>query len=188
MPQSFRVRKVPELGQWIPDHPGLDKLTYFVDDGKTSRALIRQALFSNIDGLRPGEYVLDESIDDGRKEVFERIDERTYELIEKGFEHQGIVFSCSERAQIRYNGMLSLSAGLTYPLEINSLDDKQRLTLASAEETVAFCVAAATYVRDQVDSGTTLKQQACEATTQEELDAIVDTRGVELPVEPEPQS
>lgn len=186
MTKIFQIRKVSDTS-WVPDHPELeDKFKFMSDDPAFSTlSAIRAELFRVVDRLIPNTYTLGEPLQFERQEFFQRIDKRTFNLIESGFTYQDLVFSCSERAQIRYNGMLTLAEGLTYPLEINTLDDLGKLVLANAEETVAFCIAAANYVREQVDRGTILKEQVRSAQTQEEIDAIVDDR--ETPEEqPEP--
>lgn len=209
MPKSFRIKNLVDLGRWVPEDPELRDLTYFVDDGQTPRGAIRQMLFDNIESLRPGEYVLDQTIEDARQEVFARIDERSAQLIARGFEHEGIVFSTSGYAQDRYNAMLTISLaqissgnhtmGISYPLKLNSLDDTDSLTVNNPVELFSFCSTALNYIRAQVDSGWDLKEAVRQATTQEELDAFVDNRGLEqLPPpsdgaetpepEPEPES
>lgn len=165
-------------GLWHPIHPDLwHDISFLVPpESHMTEEQIREAVFELVEAKFPGKYTLGLDLDEVRQDFFELVDRRTFELVEQGFVHQGIRFSCSERAQIRYNGMIQLASGMTYPLEINSLDDTKRLVLESPEETIAFCVAAANHVRNLIDSGTVLKKQACAATTKEEIDAVVDDR------------
>lgn len=177
MTLPFRIKRTPE-GTWVPAHPEIENPPYFTETegSPTPFAAIRESLWGAVDAGHPGEYELDDNLDNHKQYVFSVIDEGTDKLIDKGMTFSGSVFSLSIYAQARYVSMLTAKQYLGYPLEINSLDDNTSVSLTNETEVVMFCLTALAYVRDQVDSGTVLKDQVRVATTVEDLEAIVDTR------------
>jgi hypothetical protein len=104
------------------------------------------------------------------------IDSRTSELIAAGFTYNSVEISLSLNSQSRIHGTYTARALLTYPVEWNSLDDTALLTLVDQTDVESFFGAALTAVRTAIDSGTVLKTAVRDATTQAELDAVVDNR------------
>ena len=103
------------------------------------------------------------------KEIKNReVDRRTQELISEGFLYDGKRFSLSQEAQLNWLGLQSYSP----PVEVTTIDDKAY----SVADINLFVQAAASTKQSHLDSGRILKQQVLTATTQQELDAIVDNR------------
>ena len=177
MPSAFKIKEMPGL-VWVPDHPEITNPPYFTDDPEniTPFSAIIESLFGAVDGAYPGQYFLEDPVDSYKQQIFHKIDAVTAGLIKNGMSYDNKIFSLSLNAQTRYTAMLTASAYLTYPLNVNSLDDTGFVVLNSVEDVGAFCLTALGTVRAQVDSGTELKDQVRAATTTEELDAIVDSR------------
>lgn len=177
MPTTFRVRRKTD-SIWTADHPELAgyNLEYFHPAATPQMA--REALFPLIEEQQPGDYTLDMSLEDARAEAFAQIDERTTALINAGFVFEGIVFSCSVKAQVRYSTMLMMAGTLPYPLAINSLDDQESLDLVDANHTTGFCLAALNHVKGSVDSGTTQKNAVRAMTEVSDVLGFTDPRAV----------
>ncbi len=118
------------------------------------------------------------SLEDLRADAFRQIDQHSDLLIKGGFFYQDIRFSATLEAQIRYNAMLVLADTLTYPLDINSLDDRDMVSLQSADETRQFVGAALAHVKGVVDSGTREKERVRAMDDYEELETFTDSRRV----------
>lgn len=174
MPTSFRIKL--DQGRWVPEAPGLADQCYFNDDGVTSREVVRESMFSAINNLFPGQYTLDYDVVFERDDAFRRIDRRSDDMIESGFPFDGATFSLSVEAQVRYATMMMLADKLTYPLTINSLDDRSSVDLQSGDHTRAFCLSAMGYVKNVVDSGSAQKAVVRELTDVNELVAYQDPR------------
>ena len=172
MPTTFKIKKDVN-GMWVPDHPNLDICAH-ADDG-TDREELRKNLFIPIEEKYPGEYTLEYDLEDLRGEVLSKIDIRSDALLE-GFQYEGITFSLSPKAQIRYEYMDRKADGLTYPLYINSLDDRDMLELQDAEQTREFCHASVMHVLGVVGSGTVQKAFVRDIETIEGLLAYEDPR------------
>jgi hypothetical protein len=152
---SFRVRQRVD-GKWIPDHPEL--VPYYAECSSEGTILqIREMLFSLIDEQVPNTYTLDMPVEEAMDYAFKLIDARTTAIINAGFVFEGIRFSVSVKAQVRYATMLMVAASLQYPLGVNSLDDHSFLDLTDANHTAAFCMTALGYVKQAIDSGTEQK-------------------------------
>lgn len=108
------------------------------------------------------------------------IDENTRAVIGKGFQHAGKVFSLSREAQIYFSNMYVARDILTvmraFPLTVNTRDDLDTHDVADAVEATVMYTTAVGTVKAALGSGTDLKQLVRAATTQAELDAIVDAR------------
>jgi hypothetical protein len=146
------------------------------DSGHTLRAgsaaVIQQDIYIN-DGT-PTELTLDEY-----KELrYHEIDTRTSEIVLLGFTYQSKVFSLSQNAQIN---LLALDEtrddpALTYPIIYNTIDDLDSYTVADSTDLHTMYLTALATKKGTVDSGTTLKTSIRNATTQAEVDAIIDNR------------
>lgn len=111
-----------------------------------------------------------------RLEVIKQVDVTSTALIRQGFEFEGIIFSMSNEAQIRYLAMQSDADYLPYPLPINSKDDSTFLMLQDAAHTIAFCRGAKAHVMGVVGSGHLQKRAVHSLQTPEALGAYVDPR------------
>ena len=112
---------------------------------------------------------------------FTAVDEKTVELIKRGFEFppgSGQRFSLSNEAQSLLLGAYqSRNEPLfSYPLSWNTLDDSSVLDIPDAETLHLFYLQATGTVRAHRDSGTALKSQVRAATTIAEVAAVEDTR------------
>ena len=119
-----------------------------------------------------------EELDALRQDAFKKIDQRSAELIAKGFTYEGIVFSASLEAQARYNGMMAFIDTLPYPIGINSLDDTENLPLADADAVRAFCMTALVHIKTIVDTGSVEKQRVRDMQDVASLQAYEDPRQV----------
>jgi hypothetical protein len=112
---------------------------------------------------------------------FAAIDERTVDLIRRGFEFppgSGQRFSLSNEAQSLLLGAYQSRNDplFTYPISWNTLDDSGVLEIPDAETLHLFYLQATGTVRARRDSGTALKSQVRAATTTAEVAAVEDTR------------
>jgi len=104
------------------------------------------------------------------------VDQKTDVLIANGFTVAGKVFSASDAAQLKWLGIFTSRAVLTYPLLAPTKDDAEFITLADEAAVVVFYTAIVNHVQDKLKSGILLKQQIAAAADQAALDAIVDNR------------
>jgi hypothetical protein len=104
------------------------------------------------------------------------IDQRTQEVIARGFIFAGKTFSLSANAQLTLLGTFNARTALTYPVRWNTIDDTDTYELQDQTQVEAMYAAAVAAVRLALDSGTALKDQVRAASTSAALDAIVDTR------------
>lgn len=112
---------------------------------------------------------------------FQAIDEKTVELIRRGFEFppgSGQRFSLSNEAQSLLLGAYQSRNDplFTYPLVWNTLDDAGALEIPDAATLYLFYLQATGTVRAHRDSGTALKSQVRAATSVAEVAAVEDTR------------
>lgn len=125
------------------------------------------------------ESALDALVDDAVLDVWkamriEGIDKRTKELIAQGFVYDGATFSLSKEAQGNWTDLEAHKALITWPKAITTLDDDE-YSLAEAD-LGDFRDAEINAKFGHVDSGRDLKIDIKAATTQAELDAVVDNR------------
>lgn len=107
---------------------------------------------------------------------YAEIDTKTEELIAKGFTYSSSVFSLSANAQITCLGLVERKDSLTYPVDINLLDDSSKVSLADATAMQAFFDAAQAQIRTHLDNGTTLKQSIRDAADTATVNLVVDSR------------
>ena len=118
----------------------------------------------------------------------EEIDARTVELINEGFTYNAVVFSLSGQSQ---NNLLGVRAAIInakvtgttvqfeaafFPLDYNSKDDLNEITLNTIAEFEAFFDTAMGKVRVILDGGTGFKKQVRAAVDKAGVDAVVDNR------------
>lgn len=114
------------------------------------------------------------TLDDNKTAKKKLIDARTQAIIRSGFYFDGHHFSLSPNAQLNWIGMVVMQGGLPWPLELTTDDDSAyNLEFASLP---AFVGSGMTIVNMQLMAGRALKEACNNASTQEELDAVVDTR------------
>lgn len=116
-----------------------------------------------------------------KPERIQAIDRRTDQLIGLGFEFppgSGVRFSLSMESQSKLLGMDALRSDplFTYPVVYNSIDDLEEFSIPDSATIHSFFLVAVGTYRAHLDSGTALKTQIRAATTQAELDAVVDNR------------
>lgn len=103
-----------------------------------------------------------------------QIDQRTQQLISQGFAFDGKQFSLSEPAQINWLGLKTLEYVMTWPIEITTKGDGV-YSLAQSNLMYFLGTGKAT-IQTNIDSGRGLKIAVNDATTQAELDAVMDGR------------
>jgi len=102
------------------------------------------------------------------------IDDKTGELISKGFEFDSETFSYSDKAQLNWTAMKAAADMLVYPIELSTLDDGEySLTEANS---AGFFAAAISTKQDHLNSGRALRKQVRQAITIAEVDQVVDNR------------
>jgi hypothetical protein len=102
------------------------------------------------------------------------IDTRTQELIAEGMEFDGDTFSLSAYAQKNWLALKVFKDVISWPKDITTKDDKE-YSLAEADCN-SFSAKSVNIPFGYVDSGRALKISIDAATTQAELDAVVDER------------
>lgn len=116
------------------------------------------------------------SLADQKRGKVSSVDHKTDDLIANGFTVAGKVFSASDAAQLKWLGIFTSRAVLTYPLLAPTKDDMEFITLADEDAVVTFYTAIVSHVQDKLKSGILLKQQIAGAADQAAFDAIVDNR------------
>lgn len=108
------------------------------------------------------------------------IDGRTVDLIDAGFEYSSKRFSLSLAAQSSWLELHQLKddVSLNYPVVVNTIADDGTQSLADTDDMHDFFMAGFEALRAYKDAGTTLKTSIRDASTQAEIDAVVDTRTV----------
>lgn len=107
------------------------------------------------------------------------IDSKTQEIIYRGFEYSGLMFSLSDNAQRNWIGIAAgIAVGLykegNFPFPVSSIDDQQYNL--KWDERFNFLGMVSYTIGLNKTKGTKLKQDCIDARTQEELDLIVDER------------
>lgn len=126
------------------------------------------------------ENVLDSIILDMKKRNKKAaIDQKTRKFIEQGFLFDGVVFSLSDKAQFNWNALqASVANGLLteadFPYDVTTKDDNTYSI--QWNDFLSFIGTGLVTVSTHMASGRSLKKQVLEATTSEEVDAIVDDR------------
>ena len=129
-------------------------------------------------GLVVQESVLDdEYLPFLKKERNVMVDERTNELINNGFVHNGKVFSLSDEAQMNWVALkqASMSGFLTYPMGISTKDDRE-YTITGTTDLAAFYAVGLATIKAIIDSGRNLKVLIGDAVDETSVNSIQDTR------------
>lgn len=119
------------------------------------------------------------TLEDFKEDKIQLIDEKTKQIIERGFEFDNKTFSLSDNAQRNWIGIAAgISVGLyteaNFPFPLSTIDNKQYLL--SWENRFNFLGQVSQKIGLNKTIGTVLKQACLDATTIEELEAIIDTR------------
>lgn len=106
------------------------------------------------------------------------IDARTEELIEAGFVASNSKrFRITDCAMLRYQVMFeSRSAGVSYPILVNTYDNDNVQSLPDASGVVTFVEEIFLGHQAIIASGSALKKQIIDATTIAEIEAVEDNR------------
>ena len=106
------------------------------------------------------------------------IDARTRELIALGFTFSAKQFSLSANAQASMMGAHQIrdDPAFAYPLNWNTIDDKDVLLIADSATLHSFYLTGVGAYRGHKDSGTSLKDQVRAAANPAAVDAVVDNR------------
>ena len=111
---------------------------------------------------------------DFKQAQFNAIDYKTGALIGAGFTFDSKQFSLSPTAQINWQAIKGNTSDFTFPLELTTLDnDVYSLTDANVQ---GFWDAGKATLKGHLDAGRALKKTVFDATTIEEVQAIVDAR------------
>lgn len=111
---------------------------------------------------------------DKKAERIKVVDARTDAIIGSGFSFDGNQFSLSTQAQMNWIGLYTLKDLQSWPIGITTAaNETYQLALLGL---IAFIAAGSQVIKNAVGSGRALKIAINAATTQEELDAVVDTR------------
>lgn len=102
------------------------------------------------------------------------VDKRTRAIIAGGFAFDGQRFSLSQQAQTNWLGLAALHSAFTWPMGITTNDDTSYSL--ELENLSAFIGSASAVIATAVGTGRALKISINTSTTQEELDAVVDSR------------
>jgi hypothetical protein len=110
-----------------------------------------------------------------------RIDEvnfRTTELIEGGYTWAGKQFPLSTNGQINLLGLVNAAqlGMLTFPIDLNTLDDEDRHPIADTTEVYNIFGTALGTKKSILDSGTTLKEAIMAAVDELAVQQIIDNR------------
>jgi hypothetical protein len=117
-------------------------------------------------------------LNDYKAERMLGIDARTAELIGEGYTYGAKQFSLSIHAQTNILALFATkdNPALGYPIKYNTKDDTDTLELLNAADVEGMYLSALAAKKGHLDSGTSLKDSIRDATTKEEVDAIIDNR------------
>jgi len=104
------------------------------------------------------------------------VDNKSVALIGAGFTVDGKTFSASDTAQLKWLGMYTSRADLSYPVTVPAKDDLSFVSLIEAADIATYYAALLARIQTVLSGGVTLKAQIAAATNQAALDAIVDDR------------
>lgn len=101
---------------------------------------------------------------------------KTDSLIAAGFTVDGKTFSASDTAQLKWLGMYTSRADLSYPVTVPTKDDLSFVSLIEAADIATYYAALLARIQTVLSGGVTLKALIAAAPDQAALDAIVDNR------------
>lgn len=108
----------------------------------------------------------------------DQINLKTTELIDGGYTWAGKQFPLSTNGQINLLGLVNASqlGMLTFPIDLNTLDDEDRHPIADTTEVYQIFGTALATKKSYLDSGTALKEAIMACTTDLEVSQIIDNR------------
>lgn len=106
----------------------------------------------------------------------EEINTRTGELIAQGYIYNGITFPLSSNGQINLTAIFSTREFIPYPVTFNNIDDTEIYNIIDATDVFNIYMTALGTKKSHLDSGTALKIQIENCTTDAEIAAIIDNR------------
>jgi hypothetical protein len=157
----------------IETEPDADLLTVSFADLIPSG---EQAIVNGVVAAHQGEGTL---LDVAKKSKCAKIDARTAQLIDVGFEFppsSGAYLSCSLEAQSTLNLLYCNRTGATYPVEWSTRDNLNKVTLSDANDVASLLARMQWYVQTQRSSGDVIKDAVRACTTVAKVEAIVDPR------------
>jgi len=114
------------------------------------------------------------SIDTAREEKHFEIDQKTHEIIERGFQFDGKVFSLDIRSQMEWVFLKLMEVEQIWPARIQTIDGE--IYYLQQADLHNFALAAFDKIRQTFDSSTALKDDINMYSTEEEILSIEDTR------------
>jgi hypothetical protein len=191
MPELFRIKVAGQM--YAAAHEGFEDVIHSINDEPFES--IREQMFAVVEQRAPGRFRYERTFDELKEIAFSKIDARSDEYFQTGFEFEGVIFSLSLEAQARMIAMMMLAESFTYPMAINSLDDNTSFSLENANHTRAWCGTAMGTVKAIVDAGWAQKELIRQATDAELVRAYEDPRPSPIkayvpsvvPVAPEPE-
>jgi hypothetical protein len=118
------------------------------------------------------------SLEHFRKIKYDQINQKSQDLIAKGFIYNSKVFSLSRYMQLNLANAVQLSNMqiLTFPLTFSTIDDTGNEILSNPSMLNSFYAIAYGTVGQILTSGGDLKQQVREATTIQAIKTVQDNR------------
>lgn len=105
-----------------------------------------------------------------------QIEAKTEEVVQRGFLYQGLTFRLLPEDRTNILGLLVSASVMTYPFQIQDIDDAAHVTLTGPADAQAFYAAAMGAVASASMPATLMKQAVMAAATQAAVDAVVDSR------------
>ena len=115
-------------------------------------------------------------LEDAKKKKISKIDARTEELIDQGFNYSDLNFGLTQTDQLYYMGLDVSRGDFEYPYSIPNSDFTDTLEFEDADEVHQFFLAGVEDNRSILQSGILLKQEVMAAISVEEVESIEDTR------------
>lgn len=115
-------------------------------------------------------------LDPLREQKIEAIDARTRDLVLGGYSHNGRVFSSSQTAQRNLEVLDRNRNDLTYPFDMSTRDNTDVYAIADADEMHEMAQKVLSAIVGHYQQGNALKKLVINASTWEEIEAIVDPR------------
>jgi hypothetical protein len=113
-----------------------------------------------------------------KEERYYQVDDRTDELIELGYSYAGKQFSLSASAKTNILAIHSNRSdpALIYPIEYNTINDLDNFFIPNLTVLHEMFLAAFGTTKAHLDSGSALKDLIRVATTEQEINLIIDNR------------
>jgi hypothetical protein len=163
-----------EIDGWVEVISSTEPTTCPNDVGHTVRE--DSLCITKIDVLLSEGVATQVTLDEYKAFKFREIDVRTGDLISQGFIYNTKLFSLSNNAQLNLLGVdIKRNDGIL-PITFNTIDDMDDVTFTTPEEVDTFFMTALASKKAHLDSGTALKLSVRNATTELEIDAIIDNR------------